>query len=125
MTEEETLTVETVNAETTAADPAPVPDRKNDTDEELAARESDVRNRELKLEVAERLRADGLPMQLADCIDRSDPDKCAKSYDAVARAFAEAVSRSVADRFGSAVPKRADMPPADPFLAGLGIVPGK
>lgn len=51
--------------------------------EELEAREKDLLRRELRMDVKERLKVDGHPVELADLMNYNSKEDCEKSYNKV------------------------------------------
>ncbi|MCD8286490.1 MAG: DUF4355 domain-containing protein [Clostridia bacterium] len=76
---------------------------------ELNAREQQITKRELMATAKEQLADKGLPTSLADVLDYTSAEACTKSMDKVAKAFQEAVEKSVNARLsGGQPPKKAD-----------------
>lgn len=82
--------------------------------EKIAKREADVTRRELMATAREQLGNDGLPQSLADCLVYTDADACAKSMEAVKKAFGDAVQAAVNDRLRQTPPKMGEDNTSDP-----------
>lgn len=87
----------------------------------LAEREAAVAKRELMADAVDRLSAAGLPRQLAECLNYSGREECAESLITVGKAFEEALTAAVTERFRGRTPKLASGGSNDAFLDGLGL----
>lgn len=92
-------------------------------EKKLSEREKAVSERELRATAKETLTSKGFPLELADCLDYSDADKCSKSIEAVSKAFNNAVTNAVNAKLKQTPPKAAgdNTTKKDPFLEGLGL----
>lgn len=86
----------------------------------LADREAALTKRERTALAKEYLAEKNVPAALVGAVDISDPDGIEASVEAVAKAFAEAVSAEVAKKLAGAPPKKGAPGAKDPFLEGLG-----
>ena len=82
------------------------------TEAELARREAEITRRELRADAVEKLAEKNLPTSLADTLDYSDAETCAKSFQAVETAFRQAVEAAVNDRLRGESPKTGKEPAA-------------
>jgi len=80
------------------------------TEAELARREAEITRRELRADAVEKLAEKNLPTSLADTLDYSDAETCAKSIQAVETAFRQAVEAAVNDRLRGESPKTGEEP---------------
>ena len=77
---------------------------------EINARLAEVTRRELLISARDTLMKRGLPGELAEALNYTDPETCDKSIDAVSKAFNLSVSKVVDERLRSAAPKTGDIP---------------
>ena len=92
-------------------------------EEELAAREKSIAEKELRFTALGILEESKLPASLVDCLNLSSADTCNASIEALKKAWPEAVKATVNDAL------RSNKPPAygggnketDPFLAEFGL----
>ncbi len=95
--------------------------KREQLEKQLMEREAAVAKRELMADAVGMLTEDGLPVQLAQCLNYSDRRSCEESFEAVKKAFGAAVSAAVGERLRGCSPKRSVGGSADAFLDGLGI----
>ena len=92
-------------------------------EEELTARETAIKQKELRYEALNILEENKLPAKLVDCLDLTSADTCNASIEAIKTAWTEALTAAVDARLRSNEP-----PPfsggskqVDPFLSELGL----
>lgn len=92
-------------------------------EEELTARETAIKEKELRYTALNILEENKLPTKLVECLNLTSAEACNKSIEAIKTAWAEALTAAVDARLKS------KQPPAysggneetDPFLEGLGL----
>ena len=95
--------------------------KREQLEKQLERREAAVAKRELMADAVGMLADEGLPVQLAQCLNYSDRSSCEESFEAVKKAFGSAVSAAVGERLRGCSPKRSVNGSADAFLDGLGV----
>jgi flagellar biosynthesis GTPase FlhF len=85
----------------------------------LAAREAEITRRELRTQALQTLGEKGLPRELAEIADTSDPEKLTASLTAIETVFRAAVEAGVADRLKGAPPKTSAAAPDSAAISAI------
>ncbi len=88
---------------------------------ELNQREQAILNREVRALAVDLLEERGLPRQLVDAVNLTDPDACARSMDALEGAFRQAVQCAVDQRMKGTPPRGGNTPDATRISAAFGL----
>lgn len=88
---------------------------------EFAEREAALARKERTATARDLLAEKGLPASLIGAVDVSSDETVQPSVDALAKAFADAVSAEVTKKLAGAPPKTGSPAKSDPFHEGLGI----
>lgn len=90
-------------------------------EEELAAREKAIQEKELRYTALGILEENKLPSQLVDCLNLTSADTCNKSIESIKKAWTEALTAAVDARLKSNPPKfSGGNSQTDPFVEGFG-----
>ena len=95
----------------------------DEAEKKLAEREKAVAYKEMRMEAAEAFSHAGIPSELLDLLDYKDKESCAKSVEAVKKAFRNSVSVGVERRLRGSAPPRcpADEEPIDQVRKAFGL----
>lgn len=80
---------------------------------DIEVRERNVLQREIRLDMKERFRADNLPEALADLLNFTSAEEAEEGYDKVTKIFKEAFRQACAEKFKGHAPRRGAMEPGD------------